>query len=84
MRSTRASAAVERLKTRSGNPLYAMSSRSDGLFSLRLTSPAGQSEAIGTPLPMDEFVRFIDGLGAPKPKRVSKLESAFRDQLNKK
>jgi hypothetical protein len=33
---------------------------------------------------MDEFVRFVDGLGAQKPKRVSKLESAFRDQLNRK
>ena len=35
MRSTKASAAVERLKTRSGNSLYSMSSRPDGLFALR-------------------------------------------------
>ena len=47
MRSTKASAAVERLKTRSGNSLYSMSSRADGLFALRLASPSGESEIVG-------------------------------------
>jgi hypothetical protein len=84
MRSTKASAAVERLKIRSGNALYSMSCRSDGLFVLRLTSATGQSEQVGTPLPMNEFQRFVDGLEPPKPKRVSKLDAAFRNQLNKK
>jgi hypothetical protein len=79
MRSTKASAAVERLKARSGNPQYSMSLRSDGLFALRLAS-----EAVGTPLPINEFVHFVNGLGAQKPKRVSKLDEAFRTQLNKK
>ena len=84
MRSTKASAAIERLKARSDNTLYSMSCRADGLFSLRLTSVDGSSEALGDPLPMDEFVRFVDSFGSQKPKRVSKLELAFREKLNKK
>jgi len=84
MRSTKASAAVERLKARSGNPLYSMARRSDGLFALRLTSANGQSETVGTALPMDEFVRFVDGLEPQKPKKVSKLDTAFRSQLTRK
>jgi len=84
MRSTRASAAVERLKTRTGNAHYAMALRSDGLFVLRLGSPDGSSEAVGTPLPMDEFVHFVNGLGPQTPKRVSKLDEAFRKQLDRK
>ena len=83
MRSTKASAAVERLKTRSGNPLYSMSSRADGLFALRLTAPSGELEAIGTPLPMDEFVAFVNGINPPNPKKVSKLDVAFMAQLEK-
>ena len=83
MRTTKASAAVERLKTRSGNALYSMSSRSDGLFALRLTSPSGESEVIGTPLPMDEFVAFVNAINPPKPRRVSKLDVAFMAQLEK-
>ena len=84
MRSTKASAAVERLKTRSGNPLYSMSCRSDGLFALRLTSTTGQSVPVGTPLPMDEFLRFVNGLEPAKPKPASKLDLAFRSQLKEK
>ncbi len=84
MRTTQASAAVERLKTRSGNPMYAMSRRSDELFVLRLTSPDGQSEAVGPPLPMDEFVRFVNGIGPQTPKRVSKVDEAFRSRLHRK
>ncbi len=81
MRSTKASAAVERLRKRSGNPLYSMSCHADGQFVLHLTSASGQSDAIGAALPMDEFVRFVDGLVPAKPKPVSKLDAAFRSQL---
>jgi hypothetical protein len=35
MRSTKASAAIDRLKRRSDNPLYSMSMSSAGLFSLQ-------------------------------------------------
>lgn len=83
MRSTKASAAVERLKARSANPLYSMSRRSDGFFSLRLVSATGQAEQIGTPLPMEEFVAFVNGLEPEKPRRVSKLDAAFRGKLHK-
>jgi hypothetical protein len=83
MRSTKASASIERLKTRSGNSLYSMASLSDGRFALRLSTATGQSESIGDPLPMDEFVSFVNSLQPEKPKRVSKLDVAFRNQLNK-
>ncbi|HEX5338095.1 MAG TPA: hypothetical protein VFW53_06630 [Gallionella sp.] len=84
MRSTKASAAVERLKARSGNTRYSMSARSDGLFSLRLTSAGGESEQIGPALPMNEFPAFVDSIEPATPKRVSKLDEAFRSQLAKK
>jgi len=84
MRSTKASAAVDRLKARSGNARYSMSARADGRFALRLMSADGQSEAIGTPLPLDEFVLFVNGIEAQKPKPASKLDTAFRTQLDKK
>src|SRR2546426_4623143 len=41
MRSTKASAAVERLKARSENAPYSMVLRSDGMFSLVLVTGAG-------------------------------------------
>lgn len=84
MRSTKASAAVERLKARSGNAAYSMLRRSDGMFSLVLVTGAGASEPVGQPLPIDEFVRFVNGVGPQQPKRVSKLDAAFERQLVKK
>lgn len=83
MRSTRASAAVERLKTRSGNTAYSMSWRADGLFSLMVTPSGGTPERVGEPLALDAFVSFVNGLEA-KPRPVSKLDEAFRTQLKKK
>ena len=80
MRSTKASAAVERLRARSGNPDYTMSSGSDGLFALRLTLGKGLPEMVGVPLPM----LFVNGIAAAAPKRVSKLDVAFRTQLKGK
>ena len=84
MRSTKASAAVERLKTRSGNSSYALSCRADAQFVLLLVSAEGQAEAIGVPLPLDEFVSFVNQREAARPKPVSKLDAAFRTQLRKK
>jgi hypothetical protein len=84
MRSTKASSAVERLRARSGNPDYSMSVRADGLFVLRLLSAEGSSMPVGEPLPMDEFVRFVNGIKAQAPKRESKLDVAFRTQLKGK
>jgi hypothetical protein len=83
MRSTKASAAVERLNRRSEHTRYSMSCRADGLFALRLTQPTGESAQVGHPLPLDEFVPFVNGLGVQVAKRVSKLEVEFRRRLNK-
>ena len=84
MRSTRATAAVERLKTRSGNKLYSMVRTAEGMFYLVLGSgiaePAPQSDALA----MDAFVKFVDGFGPQIPRRVSKLDLAFEAQLIKK
>lgn len=84
MRSTRASGAIERLKRRSGNTSYSMSCRADGRFALFVVGADGQIAAVGEPLPLDEFVAFVNGIEAAQPKPVSKLDTAFREQLKKK
>lgn len=83
MRSTRASNAIERLKKRSENPMYSMTMASSGLFRLVLKGENGESERLSEPMPMDEFVTFINAYGPQKPKRVSKLDIAFSKQLSK-
>ena len=83
MRTTKASSAVDRLRRRSGNASYSMSCRSDGFFSLLLTTAGGVTEVVGSPLPLDDFVRFVNGVEAAKPKPVSKLDVAFRNQLKR-
>jgi len=80
MRSTRAVAAVERLKTRSQNPEYAMVV-AGGLFYLALRGPAGATEKLCAPLALDDFVKFVDAFGPPKPRKASKLDIAFEQQL---
>lgn len=82
MRSTRASAAIERLKVRSGNNQYAMVRTADGMFYLAVAPDI--SEMLSEPMDMEAFVKFIDGFGPQKPKRVSKLDVAFEKQLAKK
>lgn len=82
MRSTKASAALERLKRRSGNSLYSMAMRPDGSFTLMLAPEAGAPPvAQGEPLQLDEFVAFVDKQGPQKPQRISKLDVAFEKQL---
>ncbi len=83
MRSTKASAAVERLNKRSTNS-YSMSYRADVGFSLLLISDTGSSEPAAAPLSLDEFVKFVNGVEPSAPKRVSKLDVAFREKLNRK
>ncbi|HEY8100614.1 MAG TPA: hypothetical protein VIF82_07640 [Burkholderiaceae bacterium] len=82
MRSTRVTAAIERLKVRSGNNQYAMVRTAEGLFYLILNS--NPTEKLCAPMEMDDFVKFVDGFGPQKPKRVSKLDVAFEKQLTKK
>jgi hypothetical protein len=81
LRSTRASAAVERLKKRSGNAGYSMARTGDGLFFL---SERPGTPALCAPLELDEFVAFVNSLGPQVEKRVSKHDIAFEKQLVKK
>jgi hypothetical protein len=81
MRSTRASAAVDRLKARSGNPRYSMARTGSGLFVL---AEAPGAAPLCAPLELDDFVKFVNLLGPQTPRRVSKLDVAFEKQLTKK
>jgi hypothetical protein len=82
MRTTKASAALERLKQRSGNPLYSMAMRPGGSFTLMLAPEAGApAVAQGEPLQLDEFVAFVNKQGPQKVQRISKLDVAFEKQL---
>lgn len=96
MRSTKASAAIDRLKRRSGNDNYSMAMTSNGLFSLVLPSPTetvladnqtatanNKPTRLCEPMPIDEFVVFVNAYGPQTPKRVSKLDVAFNEQLSK-
>ena len=80
-RSTRASAAVERLKKRTGNPGYSMARTGDGLFFL---SDRPGAPPLCPPLELDEFVAFVDSLGPQVERRVSKHDAAFEKQLVRK
>ncbi|WP_020655235.1 hypothetical protein [Massilia niastensis] len=80
-RSTRASAAVERLKKRTGNAAYSMARTGDGLFFL---SESPGAPPLCAPLELDDFVAFVDKLGPQAEKRVSKYDVAFEKQLVRK
>jgi hypothetical protein len=80
-RSTRASAAVERLKKRSGNMGYSMARTGDGYFYL---SESPGAPPLCAPLELDDFVTFVDKLGPQVERRVSKHDVAFEKQLVKK
>ncbi|NOU24863.1 MAG: hypothetical protein HOO90_04940 [Methylotenera sp.] len=83
-RSTKASAAIDRLKKRSGNENYSMSMSSGAMFSLLLATGGGESERLCEPMMMEEFVTFVNAYGPQTPKRVSKLDIEFSKQLTKK
>ena len=80
-RSTRASSAVERLKTRTGNPGYSMARTGEGLFFL---SERPGEPPLCAPLELDDFVKFVNGLGPQEVRRVSKHDVEFEKQLIKK
>lgn len=82
-RSTRATAAIERLNRRSEGRQYSLVITSGGLFKL-CERFAGKSKEIGGPLELDAFVRFVDAQGPQKPRRTSKYDAAFAKQLVKK
>jgi hypothetical protein len=82
VRSTKAINAVERLKTRSGNPQYAAISLSGGLFYLVDRALAGEQK-LSSPLTLDDFVAFVNALKPEKPRRVSKLDLAMDEQIKR-
>ena len=81
MRSTKASAAVERLKRRSSNADFSMVRSASGLFTLVVMTDSGDMEHLSPPLEQEEFVAFVNAYGPQEVKRVSKLDVAFEKQL---
>lgn len=81
MRSTRASNAIARLQSRSGKPGYALQIHANGGFTLLENLPDGNQQALSGVLELDEFVRFVEAFGPQKPKKISKLDIAFEQQL---
>jgi hypothetical protein len=84
MRSTRASAAVARLKSRSGNAGYSMILNANGSFYLTMQSENGTVEKLSESLSLDAFVEFVNQFGPQKPRRVTKMDAAFEKQLERK
>ena len=84
MRSTRATGAIERLNTRAETRQYSMVRTSSELFFLVQRVAGNPVEKLSEPLPLDEFVAFVNAYGPQKPKRISKLDTAFEKQLVKK
>jgi hypothetical protein len=80
-RSTRASAAVERLKRRTGITTYSMARTGAGHFFL---SEKPGAPPLCAPLELDDFVAFVNGLGPQEVKRVSKHDVEFEKQLVRK
>lgn len=83
MRSTRATAAVTRLNSRSEGRHYLMVITGTGLFKLceRIDNADRQ---VSDALSLDEFVKLVDSLGPQKVVRITKSEAAFMKQLVKK
>ena len=83
MRSTRATAAVARLNQRSEGRTYLMVMTGDGKFVLREKLDAGEKDA-SEALPLDEFVRLVNGTGPQCVPRMTKNDVAFARQLVRK
>lgn len=80
MRTTKATLAVERLKTRTGNMRYAAVSLPGDLFYLT-DRASGKAEKLCGPLPLDAFVKFVNGVAPPAPRKASKLDEAFEEKI---
>lgn len=80
-RSTRASAAVDRLKRRTGNAGWSMSITGEGYFFL---SEKPGEPPLSSPLELDNFVAFVNKLGPQETRRMTKSDIAFEKQLIKK
>ena len=83
MRSTRATAAVARLNSRSDGQHYTMALTGAGLFILRERID-GADKQLSDALSLDDFVRLVDSMGPKKMHRITKSEATFMKQLVKK
>ena len=83
MRSTRATAALARLNSRSEGHHYTMALTGSGLFILRERLAGGDSP-LSAALSLDGFVQLVDSMGPKKEARITKSEAAFMKQLVKK
>lgn len=83
MRSTRATAAIARLNSRSDGHDYRMVLTGNGLFILR-DRVDGEDRQLSEALSLDEFVQRVDSMGAKPAPRVTKSEEAFMKQLVRK
>jgi hypothetical protein len=83
MRSTRATAALARLNSRSEGHHYTMAFTGSGLFVLR-ERIEGTDKPLSENLSLDDFVHLVDSMGPKKIPRITKSEAAFMKQLIKK
>lgn len=83
MRSTRASAAISRLNARCPDQHYMLSNTGNGMFYLSLQD--GDAEkTMCEPMPLDEFVAFVNSLGPQQARRITRNDAAFEKQLLRK
>lgn len=80
MRSTRASAALARLNSRSPGRHYIMALTGTGLFILRERIEGGD-QPLTDALALDEFVCLVNSMGPKTVVRITKSEAAFMKQL---
>jgi hypothetical protein len=83
MRSTRATAAVARLNSRSEGRHYVMVLTGNGQFKLHERID-DTDQQVSDALTLDDFVRLVDAMGPQKVVRITKSEAAFMKQLIKK
>lgn len=83
MRSTRATAAVARLNSRSEGHHYMMAFTGTGLFILR-EQIDGADKQLSDVLSLDDIVRLVDSMGPKKIPRITKSETAFMKHLLRK
>ena len=84
MRTTRATAAVERLKRRSGKTNYQMILNAGSMLYLVEDNGDSPATVLCEPMSLDEFVRFVDTFGPQIPRRATKNDLTFEAQLVKK
>lgn len=83
MRSTRATAALARLNSRSEGHHYAMAITGSGQIVLR-ERINGADKSLSETLSLDDFVRLVNSMGPQKIPRISNSDAVFMKQLTNK